>query len=630
MRAIVAILIFSFCVASVAFSEGKVTVDPNAPGTVTNQETVIEKDERLDQKVTYEAKDKTVAEILKDLTVQTGIVFRAGQNSKDWESQDVKMCIFAKDLPLRELMNSMARVMKFRWVKEGEPNAYTYRFYMSGRTKQEAEARRIREEEDARKRIIEKRTKAFESYMAAANASPAELEKLKKENPFLYVAAKENLLQPIVSLFRQVPGVYDALLNGQELSIPASELSSEAQTALVQSVRNIRRFEKKITGLQRGIPDDLSDKLSQTTISINKHLADVQDMRGMDFLLGIVQIELPKDQMHLPIMDPESSIAQLFGKAILTSEEEQKPLEDQLQKIESEAAKAIQEYLKKSDTGDPEPEHPDEPALHEKYTFNPQKRQFPEVLAELAKVTGLSIVADRYDTPLGLLQLKNEQIELKEILDAIATGYSYNWEKHGSVLEFRDKMWYKKRAAMIPQAVIKAWRDKLKKTGTLDIDDLAQIANLTFEQFRMNVASEKDLSRTTLMPLYFSSRDILRLYGALSETQRAMLFANEGLDLHSLSPEQWVLAAKIISARNSTYLSLGDVPIIMTAKAEAVGKQVAYSITISTEGLDPIRYNFTTPAYVDLPPRDGAEKTDSKSEPQNPQSQESQKEPAKK
>ncbi|MGQ9764413.1 MAG: hypothetical protein ACUVRS_07515 [Armatimonadota bacterium] len=610
MRKVAFILLLSIFGTGLVLADGKITVDPNLPGASSIQKKNTEADARLDQKVTYEAKQKTVSEILEDLTKQTGVILKAGQNSKDWESRDVKMCIFAKDLPLRKLMNSMARVMNFRWTREGKEGEYVYRFYMSERTKREAEERRIREEEEKQKWLTEKRRRALESYLAAASMSPAELEKLKTENPFLYALAKAETLQPLTGLLSETPSAMDAIMTGQYLAVPATTLTPEGQNLLIKSIQNFRRFANKLGGTERPLPDDIASKIDQAKININMNLEELGNIPGIGFLLGMIIISVGDETEIIPMIDPNSSIAKSTGNALIKTEEGI-PIEEALKPLESEIDKLIQR--EEFQTGEPEPKHPDEPALHEKYKLKLDNK-LVEVMAELSKVTGFSIVSDSYFVTLATVRLmrnkhEDEERELKDILDTLAECYGYNWEKHGEVLEFRDKKWYQKRAALIPQDWIKAWREKLKKTGTLEIDDLTQIASLSPEQLRENIASEEVFARANLMSIYFVHRDTLRLYGALDENQRAALFSG-GLDMHLLTPDQLKLAEKLLNHRKVTYfshLSTPDTPIIMSATQKKLDKQYSYSFTITIEAQDPmmkpIKWDILTPLYVEPSPQ---------------------------
>ena len=90
-----------------AAAVGKITVDPNVPGAEAAEDTP-KPDTRVAEKITYQAKKKTVLAILTDLTELTGVTLKAGYNTKDWQVRDRKMNIFAKDIPLAQIMNSIA------------------------------------------------------------------------------------------------------------------------------------------------------------------------------------------------------------------------------------------------------------------------------------------------------------------------------------------------------------------------------------------------------------------------------------------------------------------------------------------------------------------------------------------
>ena len=89
----------------------KITVDPNQGAKEEAQ--LPTTDARLQQKITYTARHKSLKVILADLSKTTGVTLKCGYNNNDWQVRDRKMNIFAKDQPLAALMNSIARVMKW-------------------------------------------------------------------------------------------------------------------------------------------------------------------------------------------------------------------------------------------------------------------------------------------------------------------------------------------------------------------------------------------------------------------------------------------------------------------------------------------------------------------------------------
>ncbi|MEN6356895.1 MAG: hypothetical protein ABFD83_07400, partial [Armatimonadota bacterium] len=111
MRKAVVILTLVMMVCGGAWAFGKVTVDPNASDQAVIEQ--WENDTRLSQKVTYEARHKAVKVILEDLSDMMGVTLNAGFNKQDWQVRDRKMNIFAKDITLADLLNSIARTMKF-------------------------------------------------------------------------------------------------------------------------------------------------------------------------------------------------------------------------------------------------------------------------------------------------------------------------------------------------------------------------------------------------------------------------------------------------------------------------------------------------------------------------------------
>ena len=118
LSAILMVIVFAAAPHSAA-AVGKITIDPNVPGAESSEDTP-KPDTRVAQKITYQARKKTVLAILTDLTEMTGVTLKAGYNNKDWQVRDRKMNIFAEDVPLAHIMNSIARVMKFKWSKSGE------------------------------------------------------------------------------------------------------------------------------------------------------------------------------------------------------------------------------------------------------------------------------------------------------------------------------------------------------------------------------------------------------------------------------------------------------------------------------------------------------------------------------
>jgi len=591
-----------------AFAVGKVTTDPNTAQSAAERETDEPlADIRLTQLVTYNESKKAVSAILDDLTKATGVTLKAGVNSKDWQVRDRKMSIFAKDVPLSQIMNSIARVMKFKWEKSGDEALPTYRLYMDRRTLLDAEAQRVRQEQQQEAEQAKRRQEGFEEYAKLADLSEADKEKLKTENPFMYIAAQSGLGSSLAAFFMGAPGAIDAIASGQRLDISGSALSPQAQYGILQAMRQMTDVEAKFNGGRstRSLPDNLGDDPSKISISINQALEQTKGTPMGGLLLGDVTVKYDGGSMTVPLFDPNSEAATLIGKALVESEDTGRTLDDVMKEHATEIMNIVTNAIKaEAGGGEPLIEHPEDPALDAQITLGPHTEDVPAIQQALAEASKYAVVSDYFPSliPRPGTSIPTIETPLREILDKIADVFTYNWDRHGSVIEFRDRNWFKKRAAQLPEERLEAWRQELIKTGTLDIDSLAQIAQLDQEQIAANILPDEILRNCMIS--YYSARDVLRLYATLNSGQRAALFSEAGLDIAALSPEQMAMVDKLIRPKHGTELDAGA-PVFIVCERQASDKTFRYTISVIVDGQKGgAEWTFTTPRYVPPPPEE--------------------------
>ena len=618
-RTLLILLLIALAVPAMAV--GKVTVDPNAPGAVQKQAPVDVADTRLAKRVTYAEPRKTVSAILDDLAKSTGVVFRAGYNSKDWQVRDRKMTIFVKDVPLSQLMNSMARVMKFKWDRAGTEGAWTYRLYMDRRTLLDAEAQRVREEQKAEAEAARKRSEGFMKYASLGGMSDAGKAKLKTENPFLYFAATSGLGGSIGSFFQEAPMAGQAIANGQRLDLRGSALSPAAQAALVRAMQDMKTMEARFGGRNpEALPDDLMASMDKINVKLNQSLEFAKGMPQAGMLLGDMMISYDGRDMVLPFLDPNSAMAKVIGAALVQSQEEGRPLNEVMKERGSDFVAAAASEMKAEAGGEPLTEHPDDdPALKNKITLKPEGQKLADIEKALAEAAELGVVSDSFGSMFGEFSVRGQvpttESELKDVLDKIGDVYTYNWDKRTGVIGLRDRNWFKKRAVQIPEAWLEVWRKELTDTGTIEIDSLAQIASLTQEQLLSNVAGDEVLQSGSLLGVIFGNRDLLRLYGGLSQDQRSTLMSRSGLDLAMLSESQFAEAGKIIQTKLGLELLNSGKSIAITCERKASDKPAAeqkpadkpvlyrFSLLVDGEKLDK-DWSVSTPVYFAPKPKD--------------------------
>lgn len=580
---------------------GKVTVDPNLPGQVQKSDETDDADSRLSQKITYTASARTVAAILDDLTTATGVTFKAGTNNSDWQVRDRKMTISVTDVPLNRLMNSMARVMKFKWQKSGDDGKWIYRLYLDRKSLLDAEAQRVRSEERAEEARAKKRAEGVEQYAKLMNLTEEEKNDLRQTNPFLYMAAESGLGKSLGQFFREVPAAFDAFANGRRLDLDGASLSPTAQSNLMSAIKDMSRIEQKMMGRERSQLDTLDP--SKLSIGVNDSLEHISGVPVGGFMLGNMSVSYDGGKIDIPFLDPQSKMANAVGTILVESQEQKRSISDVMKDHIGEFMEAVKTATKEAAaTGEPLTEHPDDPALKEEITIKADSAKLPDVELALAKEAKMPVVSDYFGSIGPLSGAPSGKMEIRKALDTISETYNYNWDKHSEILEFRDRNWFRKRTHQIPESRIDVWRNEANSTGTIDLDSLSQIGQLTQEQYIQNVMSDETLGQQSLNNCIFGNQDLLKLYGSLSADQRRALMSTAGMDVAMLSPEQYSQAEKQLQAKlgTETVRSANSIAIAClrdTTRQTSDNKSVTYRFTLYVDGVSSgPEWSLTTPA----------------------------------
>lgn len=594
---------------------GKVTVDPNVPGAnQESQETEI-KDVRLAQKITYTASARTVSAILADLTTATGITFRAGINRLDWQVQDRKMTISVTDVPVSHLMNSIARVMKFKWQRSGEEGKWIYRLSSDTKALLAAENKRDREKEQVEAEKAKRRAEGIEQYSSLMDLSKESLQELRQTNPYLSWVAESELGKSLGKFFKESPDAIAAIAGGQRMDLKASDMSVGAQNSLISAVREMSIIEQRIRGVsamreispaeQERMESDIFKRLdhidpSKLTLSFSESPWNMLGVSISDQLIGNLSVKYGADETsnwsrgetNIPLFDPQSPMANCIGKIMLDSEEQKQPMSKIVGSHFSELINAIKvEREAVAEQGEPIIEHDDdeEPALQEKITFEVKSRKLYDIQLEFAKASKLNVVSDYFGAMNPTLPVTTGKVELRDLLKSIQNVYFYNWDKQGDIIEFRDRNWLEKRACQLPEASVEVWRKELSKTDTIGLDGLSQIAQLTQEQYIQNVMSDDELSPPTVNVRQFGNQDILKVYASLDASQRRAMTSSEGLDLATLTEEQYAPVEKLLKSRLRPQYTESANVVTIACKKEIVdqteySENIVYTFRVDADG----------------------------------------------
>lgn len=588
--AFVGFLLLALCLPVSVGAVGKSSIDPNVRGP---KATEAAPSSDVTQKITYEARRQTVLSILADLHRISGVTLKAGYSNDDWQVRDRRMNIFAKDVPLSSLMDSIARVMNFQWSKREDEGVVSYRLYMDRNVLLGAERQRYIEEDSLNQHRTEALEKLLSELDKAAGMSDAELENLKTQSPFIYMEAKQGHAKFLPALCTQVPLAKQALLSGEALTLSVGSLPPGVQQGVVGLLKSLLSRTLGPSAAERSTAE-----LSRASIVLNTNL--IQPPRGMDTtIIGRLEIKLPGGMVcGDTVLDPDSGYAKTNGEGFVRLEDASTPEEKHV--IVVECSNKVMEAMAADakDLGEPVTEHPDDAALSAKMKMKVEGRDFADNLSVLAKASSFAVVSDSFDKALWYLPLPQGETTVRAVLNGLESQCRYNWERHGVTLELRDRDWFRKRASQIPEAWVAGWRKTLQGSGSLDIDELSRIAALSHEQFRTNIRGDEVFARSSLTSAVLNNRDVLCFYASLDQQQRASIFTAQGLSIDSLASAK-SSAAQVFLRRCSSLKEAAEGGLSLLGTRKKQGKQISYAFDVVTPsgGATSAQWKLECPTY---------------------------------
>ena len=553
-----------------SFAAGEVAADPNTAGAAP-ADAIACPDSRLAQKVTYEARHETVEQILQDLSEMTGIKLRAGSRKSDWPVCSRKMNVFVKDVPMSDLMGSIARVMKFRWSRSDTVTPPTYRLRVDSKAAAAADAKMARAEKEREEVWRKRRQEWIDAIMDYGLKSPSQLESLRQTNPVVYRYARYGAVQALRALFVEVPEAKSRFAAGQGFRISADKLSTQTADLLysagneywkyLQMKGHFGKLMKEPTGYGKTFRPDAKFDIAYCRLDVACFTPNLR--WGMASIVSTGYFHLmvdgaDKEMADLRAINEDWSRYLCEWNNRVLDGQELSPNDDG----SARHAKLVENQKKEEESlypSEPLNEHPDFPELQKtvKLKLDAPKADENSMMATnsyiasfqkaLAEAAGISVVSDSWVNIEGD-KLPDQESTLGGLLEKFSSQFNYNWDKPSGILEFRHRKWWKNRLNQIPDEWIAAWSENTRKNGILSLDDLSQISTLTYDQAEESLKPDKVLGQSGLYRQILTILDAngnliwLRLYSSLSTRQRDFLTGQFGLTGQMLTSEQWKLA----------------------------------------------------------------------------------------
>ena len=497
------------------------------------ESSIIYSDTRLNQKVTYSAQIKPVHEVLSDLAAMTGVTFYCGSNSKDWLVRDRKLIIFVKDVPLGSLKESIARVLKMKWKDTDDEGKLSYRLIQDQKALTDEEKRQKKIIDAARNEHYKRSKQALDNMINTANMSPSQLENLRETEPYLYLLVTTGIANFAKTLVNEVPAAGTALLGGEHAEISNSQITPNVRRSIEQALDGSARVFSSVMKADSKAINGFKNNLSDISISINNKFNYTE---GLKYSVGgYVVIRMGNKTKYFQYF-PKPKTFDSFASAVLKSQEQSANFFDILGSMSYTLSKAYKDNLFDTDTTEKPIEHPDDPLLLKDIQIKDKYSKFREYLSELSNEANINIVSDSFGYYMRASQSKRiafQKASIFDYLESVGSRFNENWDKKDNIIEYRNKEWFKKRALLIPDELLNAWKDKFAATGTLDIEDLSQMAQLGVEKCFENIYSDELLNNSDVFGRLSEIFDILTFYAQMTNQQKQILFSNHGILIKS-------------------------------------------------------------------------------------------------
>jgi len=516
----------------------------------------IDLDKRLDRKVTIEVIHTKLVDVAAELTKQTGITIKAGTSVKDWKPRERKVTIQAKDVPARDLIKEIARLLGFQLAANGEENKWSYTFWQDRKSRleeDEATAAQRKAKEEQHRKMLQDTLDAADKALAM---TPAEALQKQGESPFLaYLGGTPSgrgMAHVLSYIGSSCPTCRDRFFAGKAFQLTSAELPPEILRAATEAAKGPLVQFGNGGGQVEEIPDVTEIRFDPA--QDQDALFIVGELQFLSMDPAAAEGDSASDIGSAPLAAADSFGGRFIGEIAMALENGANP-EEKMNEIEADTEKpdfAAKFFDRESPT---EKNPPTDPELTREIeikefregvdqSFNPTcgAEEVGLVLKEVARATGRPVLFESFEELANFTALihTGKQPFYKVLIALEKCGYL--WEKGDASLRVRPEDWAYQRALEISESLVAYYKRLYEKQHSLTLDDhAALVTSLTDEQL-IKTLPNTDMGGIVAYEISDESshevRDILRLYGSLSPAQKAALVSESGLQSGQLTPEQ--------------------------------------------------------------------------------------------
>jgi hypothetical protein len=514
-------------------------------------------DPRLSREITLASKATALADLCDHLRQETIIRIEAGSSVTD-----EKVTIFCEKMPLRDVMRQLSRPFGYAWLRSGKAGEYRYELVQDLRSQLMEEELRNRDRNEALLAL----DREMQRYRPFLGLSPDEaLERAKTASP-----GDKKLLEqiagkgwgPIQVYFRLSPSELAALRAGQSLVFAQEPKPGEQPLP---------------AGLERGVLGCLRDVFLIPRDGGYDFPSDKTDPRRLPLLTAVPEAQA---QVKLSLSQSELGRFTLDGSSRFTTGNGPNGLGGGFS--DGPVAVGVSHAASERDNRSVNAWLAHDPAFRSRVTLQPKPSCRPaphpdvgekvpepkvtsaDLLEALHRATGMPIIADYYTRLYRPDAISMRNSPLFEALSQVTDTMGLRWNKDGAWLQFRSATYYDDRLKEVPNRLLAHWAEARRRQGTLTLDNLIEIAQLSDAQLDAAAMAEGarecfglrewDLAR------HRSVRPDWRFLAQLTPVQRQEAQRRDGLSFTKLSlPQQQQFIALAAPPREKEPVTLEEI-----------------------------------------------------------------------
>jgi hypothetical protein len=159
----------------------------------------------------------------------------------------------------------------------------------------------------------------------------------------------------------------------------------------------------------------------------------------------------------------------------------------------------------------------------------------------IARTYAVNVISDAYWNPSlikRIIPYSSEPSALFRTLDQLV-GSSHRWDRRGDLIRLRSQTWSMDRQREVPLRMVRKWMAYHHQYGAMPLqaylDDVAALNNGQMDLLPSLVRQLKLPSELNTIPPH---RYLIRLYAALTPTQRQLLWQGRRISAAELTPDQ--------------------------------------------------------------------------------------------